>query len=406
MKISMRVVLYHKQLTSLLGGGTFQPLTFIAELQKTCDVVLALNEGTDLAAVARMAEVDIDAAKVRVVALDPVRGFVRRHPALLALVRARRLKRLARDADVCISTANVIDFGRPGHHFVYLLSQFGGHAFYDYLMHPRGRLGIRRAYRRLTTALYENVAKPLFGIRPLRKIISDPRERIYPTSKYVEGIVRGFYGPFNSHVFYPPTIFEFGDASVQRDPLLAIYVGRIFAPKHITDLVAMVARARELTGKDLKLHIAGKLTDDPYVAELERLAAARPWLKLVGPVYGKEKEAFMLSATYALHAERDEAFGIAIAEYLKAGCIPVVPDEGGPQEIVESPALAFRTVEDAARTLARLLEDDVFRDAQRRHCAARAKEFTVDAFRARQRALVARILHPANLKHQPSKPKL
>ena len=402
----MRALLYHRQLTSLLGGGTFQPLAFIAELQKTCDIVLALDEATDLAAVARMAGIGIDAAKVAVVALNPSGAFLRRHPALLALVRARRLKRLAKDADICISTANVVDFGKPAHHFVYLLSLFGGHAFYDYLMRPRGRLGIRRAYRRFTTALYENVAKPLFGLRPLKKIISDPRERIYPTSKYVEGIVEGFYGPFNSHVFYPPTIFEFGEATVPRDPLLAIYVGRIFAPKRIVELVETVSRARALTGKDLKLHIAGKLTDDPYVARLRSLAAERPWMKLVGPVYGKEKEAFMLSATYALHAERDEAFGIAVAEYLKAGCIPVVPDEGGPQEIVASPALAFRTTEDAARTLARLLEDDAFRDAQRRHCAARAREFTVDAYRARQRALVARILHPANLKHQPSKPKL
>jgi len=383
-----KALLYHKQLTSLLGGGTFQPLMFIAEMQKTCDVTLALNEGTDLDAVARMAEIEIDVARVNVVALDPDSEFLRKHPALLALVRARRLKRLARNADICVSTANVVDFGKPGHHFIYLLSQFGGHAFYDYLMQTKGRLGLKRLYRRLSTALYENIAKPLFGIRPLQKIISDHRECIYPTSRYVEGIVSGFYGKFNSHVFYPPTIFEFGDSSVERDPLLAIYVGRIFAPKRITDLVAIVERARELTGKDLKLHIAGKLTPIPYVDMLKKMESERPWLKLVGPVYGKEKETFMLSATYALHAERDEAFGIAIAEYMKAGCIPIVPSTGGPVEIVDNPALVFSKIEDAAQTLANLVDDHAFRSEQQRLCAERAKEFSVSAYRERQQSIV------------------
>ena len=137
-----KVLLYHKQLTSLLGGGTFQPLMFLAELQKRCDVTLALNEGTDLAAVARMADIGLDTAKVRVVVLDPPpESRLHRFPSLLALRRARRLKRLAREADVCISTANVADFGKPGHHFIYLLSQFGGAAFYDYLMQTKGRRG-------------------------------------------------------------------------------------------------------------------------------------------------------------------------------------------------------------------------------------------------------------------------
>ena len=386
-----KILIYHKQLTALLGGGTFQPLLFAAELQKTCDVTIALNGDADIARSCEMAGVPIDAAKLRVVRLDPKDGFLLRHPYLLSLVRARRLRRLAKDADVCISTANVVDFGKSGHHFVYLLSQFGGHAFYDYLMQTRGRTGVRRMYRRLCTWLGENVAKPLFGVRPLAKILADPRERIYPTSKYVEGVVRGFFGPFNSTVFHPPTVFEFAESGVARDPLLAVYVGRIFPPKRITDIVAAVERAREISGRDLKLHIAGKLVPIPYTKRLEAMAAERPWLRLVGPVYGKDKERFMLSATYALHAERDEAFGIAVAEYLKAGCIPVVPDVGGPSEIVGDPELEFRDVDGAAGILAKLLADAEFREAKRRRCAARGADFTMQAYMARQRRVLGEI---------------
>ena len=386
----MKILIYHKVLSSLLGGGTFQPLMFIAALQRHGEVTVALNEGADMAAVSKMAGVPIDVSALKVVRLDPEGGS--RREWLAAILRTRKLKALAKDADICISTANIMDFGKPGHHFVYLLSQFGGAAFYDYLMGLGHGFGARRLVRRFQTAFYEHVVKPLFGVRPLRRIVADRRERIYPTSGYVEGILRGYFGPFNGTVFYPPTTFEFNDPSVPRDPLLAIYVGRIFPPKRITDLVAIVEKARSLSGKDIRFRIAGALQPMPYTELLKSLAAERPWMELVGPVYGRDKEKFMLSATYALHAERDEAFGIAIAEYLKAGCIPIVPDTGGPKEIVDDRALEFHTVESAAGILSRLVGDDAFREARRSHCTARAAKFSLEAYKDHQQAVVERML--------------
>lgn len=390
-----KVLVYHKTLTSFLAGGTFQPLMFIAELQKNCDVTLALNGDADIEAVAKMSEIAIDVPRLKVVRLDPREGFLTKHEYLLMLYRMRKLKALAKDADICLSTANVMDFGKPGHHFIYLLSQFGGHAFYDYLMRTKSKTGIRRICRRILTGIGENIVKPLCGIRPQRKIIADPREHIYPTSGYVENILRGYYGDFNSTIFYPPTIFEFTAVDVPRDPLLAIYIGRIFPPKRITDIISIVKRARELSGKDLKLHIAGALMENDYSALIRKIAAETPWLTLVGPKYGKEKERFMLSASYALHAERDEAFGIAIAEYLKAGSIPIVPDEGGPKEIVADPELMFRTPEEAAKILTKLLADDPFKTEKQRHCAERAQAFTLQAYRERQHRLLDSIIHSA-----------
>ena len=53
----MKVLIYHKQMTAFLAGGMFQPLMFIAELQKTCSVTLALNGGADIRKVVEMAGV-------------------------------------------------------------------------------------------------------------------------------------------------------------------------------------------------------------------------------------------------------------------------------------------------------------------------------------------------------------
>ena len=126
--------------------------------------------------------------------------------------------------------------------------------------------------------------------------------------------------------------------------------------------------------------------------KLQDFAAEKSWLRLVGPVYGREKEEFLRSASYALHAERDEAFGIVVTEYLKGGVIPVVPDEGGTREIVDNPALTWHTVEEAARILARLISDRAFRAEQLRRCAERSECFSRKAYRERQHDLLAGLL--------------
>ena len=81
-----------------------------------------------------------------------------------------------------------------------------------------------------------------------------------------------------------------------------------------------------------------------------------------------------------------------MAEYLVAGLIPIVPDEGGTPEVVGSPALAYHADEDAARILARLVTDGDFRDEQRRNCAERAKVFTRESYLERQHELLRRIV--------------
>jgi len=202
-----------------------------------------------------------------------------------------------------------------------------------------------------------------------------------------------FYGPFNGSVFYPPTLFEAKPTDAVRDPLKVVYIGRIIPEKRIEDLVAIVERTRAVTGLDIAFHIAGRLDQTPsYGRKLDRMAKERNWLRFVGALYGEEKVRFLTSGSYAIHAERDEAFGISIAEYLSSGLIPIVPDEGGTPEIVDSPELAYHTDDDAVATLSRLLTDAAFRDRQRRHCEHRVPLFTRDAYLKRQHELLEKIL--------------
>ena len=388
-----RILIYYYKFASTLGGSDYLPLLLIAELQQRgCDITLALDWKSDLEQAAETYHVKLDAKKVNVVTVKPNHPFIRRLDSVLPFYRVRQLKKLAKQADVCISTANMIDFGKPAHHIVYLMRLFGDNAFNDFCQHRPPLSVFPRLKRRIRTLIAEAFLRPLLGVRSTRKILADQRESIYVPSRYVADTMKAFFGKFNCTVFYPPTSFDIQPVRIERDPMRVIYLGRIQQEKGILEIVEIVERARELSGLDIQLHLAGPLTPGTYTERLKQIVAEKTWAQLVGPIYGQEKSTFLLGGTYAIHAERDEAFGISITEYLKAGCIPIVPDEGGTPEVVDNPALAYHTNEDAARILTHLLTDDAFRLEQLNHCKKRAKAFSFERYMENQHIILDRIL--------------
>ena len=383
----MKKVLLYYNFSYPVGGGDYLPLVFAAELTKYSEVTLAVDLKSGYGKSAAFFGMDPAPAGLRVEQLMPEGYTLAGHTFFSSWHRSRRLKSLARQADVCISACNIIDFGKPGHHFINIIA-FGSDGFADYV--NRRRIPVLKRLRR---AFAETVLRKLAGMRSKRAIIRDPREHIYPNSEYVNRLLREFYCPFNGTLFYPPTTFTPADtAAPARDPLQVVYIGRFNPKKRIPDIAGIVERARAASGQDLTLHLAGPQDPGEYGVFIRKLAGEKPWIKLVGPVYGEAKEAFLRSGTYAIHAERDEAFGISVTEYLKAGCIPIVPDEGGTTEIVDFPALTYRTDDEAAEILTRLLREDAFHGKAAAHCVVRAKAFSMEAYMENQHRVLERIL--------------
>ena len=388
----MKNVLLYYSFTFALGGGDYLPLIFIKALQKISNLTVAVDLACNIEHTAKTFGIDIDMSRMKVVQVTPPDYNPRKHTAILSFYRFIHLKRLARKADVCISTASIMDFGKPSHQFINVLA-FGDDDFTAYVQNPAAH--VRRGTKaRIKRFLSDAILRPLLGMRSKRSIICDPREHIYPNSMFVESFMKSFYGPFNSTVFYPPTLLESqSDATEKRNPLKVVYIGRIIPEKRIEDLIGIVEKARAITGMDIKFHVAGRLDQTPsYGQKLSRMAQERDWLVFTGALYGDEKTRFLQSGSYAIHAERLEAFGISVVEYLQSGNITIVPDEGGTPEIVNSPDLAYHTNDEAARILAHLLTDAEFREQQRAHCAERARVFSREAYLKRQDELLERIL--------------
>ena len=389
-----KVLIYHRSLDATASGGEFLPLTLISELQRRhCEVTLALDWPSDVADCAKRFGVEIDADAIHVIYIKPKNRFIRDIDVALPFYRSRLMKRRARHFDVCISTFNIFDFGRSAHHFILTLG-INDNEFKDYYTHHRARGRLMRMYRKCRSLLVNYVVRPLLGVRSPRAILKDPRERVYPTSLYVNRTMREFFGPFNGIPFYPPTTYHPGPVDdAAHDPLKVVYIGLLSPHKHLSDIISIVERARGMSGVDIKLDIGGRVERNHYCRHMKAVCAKKGWIRFVGPKYGKEKEEFLCSGAYAVHATRVEAFGIAITEYLKSGLVPLVPDEGGACEIVDSKDLTYSTIDEAAGILVRLVTDKAFREGRQRHCRERALEFTSEKYAERQSALLDTILN-------------
>ena len=387
-----RAVIYYVGFGLSFGGAEYCPLIVIRELLRFFDVTLAMDwVKYDPRDAMRAYGIDFDSSSLRIVSLKPEGDFRRRIDSVIPIFTVHRLQKIARGCDVCVSCANMVDFGKPGFHFIYLLTRFGDNAFNDFYLHRPALTGWALVKRHFRTFVAERFLRPLLGVRSARSLLADQKERIYATSDYVLRTMRAFYGPFNNRTVYPPTIFEFDGPPVPRDPLKVVYIGRITALKGVREILMIVERARRDSGIDFKLELAGAITLDahsPYVQEMERLVAERPWAKLAGDLYGEDKRRFLLGGTFAIHACRCEAFGISIVEYLKAGVVPLVPDEGGSPEVVDERELTFANDEAAARILVRLASDESFRSRMQEHCRRRAARFSRDSFAEEVRDLI------------------
>ena len=386
----MKKVLLYYNFSYPISGGEYLPLALLSELQKTCEVTLACDLASGLERAMGLFDMPLDMSRLSVVQLMPDGYHPSRHTPLLSLRRSWKLKRLARKADVCISAGNIIDFGKPAHHFMTIID-YGDPAFTAY---ARGQApGKASPMSRLKRFVFNSLLRRILGLRSKRRIIADMSERIYPNSRYLDRLMRSFYGDFNGEVFFPPTMFEPGTDPLDKDARQVVFIGRISPEKDIVGIIEIVERARALSGQDLRLCIAGPTDrDTAYIRALKKLAQERPWMSLPGAAFGEAKDRLLRSSTYAVHTGTIETFGISVAEYIKAGNIALVPQDGGSREVVDSPDLTYRTREEAAQILARLLQDAPFRERQLRHCGERARFFSRKAYCERQSDLLRRIL--------------
>jgi len=309
--------------------------------------------------------------------------FVTDHlPVPAALARSSLLMRYTRRVsagfDVIFGLYNETDHGRRGIQYIN----------YPSYLRPRPAADLRWYHRpRAALAAYYALTDRLAGFSVDRM----KTNLTLVNSDWTGTRVRAFLGG-NPRTLYPPVADPGPGLSwAERSPHF-LAVGRISPEKDYERVMRILTRVRD-TAPDLRLTIVG--TPDRHTARyftnLQTLARSYgDWILFRQNVTRDELGGLMGSHRYGLHGMREEHFGMAPAELVRAGAIVWVPDGGGQKEIVgDDPALVFDSDEDAVRKINAVLADPAAQEQLRQRLALRSQHLSTDRFVREVREIVS-----------------
>lgn len=364
------------------GGGNAVACWMIEALRADHEVTLLTRAEPDFARVNRVFGTALSASDMQV-ELVPVTGarlmrFVS-PVAGLALLRDHlllaRARRMAPDFDVLVTANNEGDLGRRGIQYVH----------FPKLLTARPDAGLRWYQGPLAVGAYQAACAIATGFRPGRM-----RSNItLVNSDWTGRLVRARHAvaPIS---LYPPVAGPFPEVPWQDRRLAFVCLGRISPEKRIEDVIGMVAQVRR-DHPGLVLHIAGNADDRSYLARVEAAVRAHGgWVRLDLDLTRDRLLHLLTRCRFGIHGMRDEHFGMAVAELVRAGTIPFAHNSGGPVEILGGDRrLLYENADDAVDKIRRVMADTALTSELRTTLAAGADRFSSARFVRDFRDIVA-----------------
>ena len=366
------------------GGSELKACWAVSALRPLYSVTVATGRPIDLPNLNRHCGTNLQPEDMEVL-LAPRGPYqaIGHTDALRGALFTRFLRAVASRCDVCISAYNMLDFGKPAIQFI------ADFSFSDDLrleFHPLAR-GYKGWFHRpgMLRDGYLALTRGLAGAGPY-----DGREDwLVANSEWTAGILRTRLGLPCHRVIYPPVAVVVEDLPWPQREIGFVSIGRVSPEKRLDRVIDILERVRA-AGHDLHLHLIGAIGDDRYGRSLrERIARNATWCYAEGYRTGSEKMALLARHRFALHACVGEAFGVAVAEYVEAGCIPLVPHVGGAAEIVGMADLTFADEDEAVAKIVQLLRSPDRQRAVRAVLRQRKGLFSPERFVAQIRDLVA-----------------
>jgi glycosyltransferase involved in cell wall biosynthesis len=196
----------------------------------------------------------------------------------------------------------------------------------------------------------------------------------------------------DAQVLYPPVANPAADVAWQNRRAAFLAVGRLSPEKEYERLMRILARVRRDV-PELTLTIVGTWDRFTwrYMREVKRQAAALgSWIVFRQNLTRDDVRNLMASSRYGIHGMREEHFGMAPAEMVRAGMIVWVPRGGGQVEIIgDEPALLYEDEQEAAEKILQVLGRPAEQQRLREHLREQAAMFGTDRFVDEMRSIVA-----------------
>ncbi len=247
-------------------------------------------------------------------------------------------KKNSKNYDIVFSTSSDMDFGRKGIQYIH----------YPRFAKDDNLSLIKKIYR-----TFCNTISP-YSEERMKKNITLANS--YWTAKEIKKA----YG-IESIVIYPPVKDDFSVIPWEDKENAFICAGRIDPGKNIERNIEIIKEVRKKF-PGIKLYIAGILGEKAYYNRIKRLAENNfEWVLLKENLSKKEFYKLLSRVKYGIHGMDEEHFGIVVAEMVKAGVVPFVPNGGGQVEIVkENQNLVYNSKEEAVEKIINILESSSF----------------------------------------------
>jgi glycosyltransferase involved in cell wall biosynthesis len=312
--------------------------------------------------------------------LDPDVGSIQKHVYLM-----RVCKRIRHHYDLVVGADNEGDFGPPCIQYIH----------YPSLAHVYP--GVRPS---CDLPLGQKLACLSKGeIRPWMLVGDFSFERMKANHTLVNSDwtgrwLKSVYG-IDSTTVHPPAPGIFPDIPWEKRQDGFVMMGRLDSGKRY-DWCLNVLGAVRTRFPQVRMHVVGTSCYEPpdYLASLRALVQANSsWATLHEDISRGELAALVARQRYGMHAMKDEHFGMAVAEMLRAGCIPFAHNSGGPPEIVgHDSRLIYESEEEAAQKIMQVLGDPAAQEEIRQRLALRKDSYSVETFGRAIRAEVERAL--------------
>lgn len=299
----------------------------------------------------------------------------------------RFCRRIADRYDVLFSAYNLCDFGRPA---IQRIADFSWAPDVRAAVDPdaTGSRGFHQTnfLNRLYLGMCRMVSAPSG-----RNLFTD--DLLIANSHWTASVLKEKYGARQVRIVYPPVPGDFPDIPWEQRTPDFVCLGRLSREKRIETVIEILRRVRVM-GHHLKLHIVGGSDGSLYARHVEETARAEgDWIQWHGELQGDGKRQLLAQCRYGIHACPFEGFGIAVAEMVRAGCIPFVPATGGAAEIVgHNEALCWRSPDEAAAKIDRLRRTESEQAGLGRALRKQAALFPVSSYRDALRDMVRTML--------------
>ena len=358
------------------GGAEAAAMWIIEALLQDFDVTVYTRGGLDLDALNALAGTSINPAQVLVHIPDRTRSLLGGGIAHRRYLDSAR--RLASSYDLRVTASGSIDWGQPAVQFLSSLA-----------WHPELRkksfshnlsTGLSHFIKRAGDAILERAWPMSYSSSTEDVFIANSGWTAAHSRQYCQGRI---------DVVYPAVKIESRSSGIGVDKNgRFLCFGRIAPEKRIEDCIRIIGTVYTNLRGNFGLDIVGEVDSQIYLQFLKARAAETSLnVRFLPPVYGAHKSSLLRSYSYGISCCDIEAFGIATAEMAASGVIVFAPELSAQSEILNTAHQLFKSQEEAADKIARVLSDRSLQASIRSLNREFVKRFDPETFKRRVRLM-------------------